>query len=119
MVDEGFVPGACARFSEKQITFMNDFDSCAIPPSVHEWFPNFRISTSFHQSLSIYHQIKQYRHSFVIVSTVTTYVWKSRTLMIYGKKQRCQSQPNGIVGRKDQIPPRKNCGDPEESPLKS
>jgi hypothetical protein len=43
VVDEEFVPGACARFGEGPITFVNDFDSSAIPSSVYEWFPNFKI----------------------------------------------------------------------------
>ena len=53
-VDVEFVSGACARFAEGQITFVEDFDSSAIPPSVYEWFPNSKIDQlppkSFHLS---------------------------------------------------------------------
>lgn len=42
-VDEEFVPLACARFGEGQVTFVDDFESYSIPPSVYHWFPNFRI----------------------------------------------------------------------------
>ncbi len=43
MIDKSLIPTATARFQTTPVTFLEDFYLSAIPPSVYEWFENYKV----------------------------------------------------------------------------
>lgn len=43
VIDDEFIPAASARFGKRPVTFLESMQAVAIPPTVYEWFEDYRL----------------------------------------------------------------------------